>query len=91
MPFGSWPVLVIQASGGMMAPREQKEPISKSLVKQRRNERPCCHRLAHYLAFTTSIMQRSSAPHGMKWTRPHPRLWSRQLGGGGWEEDVVTW
>jgi hypothetical protein len=41
-------------------------------------------------ASTKSIMQSSSAPHRMKWTRPHPRLWYIQLRGGGWEEDVVT-
>jgi Transposase len=40
---------------------------------------------------TKSIMQRSSAPHRMTWARSYPRLWSRQLRGGDWEEDGVTW
>jgi hypothetical protein len=38
----------------MIAPREQKKAISKILVHQRRNEPPCCHRLAYHLAFTKS-------------------------------------
>jgi hypothetical protein len=41
-------------------------------------------------AFTKSIMQSSSAPHRMKWSLSHPRLWYKQRRGGDWEEDVVT-
>ena len=41
-------------------------------------------------SFTKSIMQSGSAPHRMKWSLSHPRLWYIQLRGGGWEEDVVT-
>jgi hypothetical protein len=39
------------------APREPKRAISKILVNQRRNEPPCCHQLAHYLAFTKSAQE----------------------------------
>jgi hypothetical protein len=31
---------------------------------------------------TKSAMQIDSAPHRMKWTPAHPRLWYIQLGGG---------
>jgi hypothetical protein len=40
-----------------MAPREQQRAISNILVHQRRNEPPCCHRLAHQLAFTKSAQE----------------------------------
>jgi hypothetical protein len=39
---------------------------------------------------TKSIMQSSSAPHRMKWSLSHPRLWHKQLGSGAWEKDIVT-
>jgi hypothetical protein len=47
----------VQGRCGMMAPREPKRAISKILVNQRRNEPPCCHRLAHDLAFTKSAQE----------------------------------
>src|SRR5262245_61197453 len=57
MPFGSWPLLVIQGGRGMIAPRELKVATSKILVIQWRNAPPCCHRLAHHLAFTKSAQE----------------------------------
>jgi hypothetical protein len=46
----------------MIAPSEQKRAISKIVGNQRRNEPPCCHRLAHHLAFTKSAQE----PNGIK-------------------------
>ena len=63
---------------------------SKILVNQWRVEPFFRHQLGQHLVFTKSIMQSSSAPHRMKWSRSQPRLWYIQLRGGDWEEDVVT-
>ena len=52
MPFGSWPLLVIQDRSGLMAPIERKAVRSKTSHNQRRNDQPFCYQLGHHLAFT---------------------------------------
>ena len=73
-----------------MATSEERVAHSKILVNQWRHEPASRDPLGYQLAFTKSIMQMSSAPHRMKWSLSHPRLWYKQLRGGDWEEDVVT-